>query len=443
MSVTKPNTRASWNLWPLLAVVLACSFILCDLFIVNSTYGIRERINTDLRLLDELEQLDASIGSLNQVHKNHRDLNNKEWLAEISAIRTGILDLEQGMPDEAAIQQLIPELYKVLRQSDSLHREARRVPPGSDLRSRNEAIMNVLTSRSSKLTANAVRDIRQERLDQGIAQLSERWNWVQVLLVIACLFAIVLTIAISRNKKLLETNLKKSSQLVTAKQELEVTNQELRETMLSKEEKEVMIKEIHHRVKNNLQIVKSLIRFQMYTVDDEVINEKFNECVNRVSAMALVHERTYLSKDLANINVKDYLDQLIQDLIYSYCVNFTVEQDIDIQVETLTVDTLVPLGLLINEVISNAFKHAFQGRESGKITVHIHGEEETGLIVRIGDNGVGLPSKEDWSNHESLGMDLIHTLTTQLDGNVTLEEGPGTMYRLSTRSADAGIQVRA
>ena len=443
MSMPRPHTNASWKIWPVVAITVASCFVLSDLVIVNSTHAIRERINTDLQLLDELEQLDASIVALNEIQKNHQDLNNKKWEAQTTNIRSGIIDLTVNMPNEDAIQQLVPELHQILHLSDSLHNKARRIPSGSELRKRNETIINVLTARSSKLTAKAAREIRQERLDNGIAELSDRWSWVQVLLVIASLFAIVLALVTGRNKKLLEVNLTKSAQLAAAKKGLEATNKELRETMLSKEEKEVMIKEIHHRVKNNLQIVKSLIRFQMYTIEDIAVNEKFNECVNRVSAMALVHERTYLSKDLANINVNAYLDQLIKDLIYSYSIAIPVDMDIDIQVETLTVDTLVPLGLLINEVISNSFKHAFKNRKNGKVIVHIHGVEETGLTIRIGDDGIGLPDKEQWSNHESLGMDLIHTLTTQLDGEVTLENGPGTIYQLTTRSADAGTQVRA
>jgi two-component sensor histidine kinase len=201
--------------------------------------------------------------------------------------------------------------------------------------------------------------------------------------------------------------------------------------MLSTEEKEVMLKEIHHRVKNNLQIVKSLIRFQMDQVQDPKTTELFNECVNRVSAMALVHEQTYLSKDLANIDVSSYLSHLTRDLCYAYTIDIKLDMDVRINIPTMSVDTLIPLGLIINEVISNSLKYAFKGRKQGTIIVHIDGDENS-LHMRLGDDGVGLPDRSKWERPNSLGMDLIHTLAGQLNTSVDLVPGPGTVYELVT-----------
>jgi two-component sensor histidine kinase len=152
--------------------------------------------------------------------------------------------------------------------------------------------------------------------------------------------------------------------------------------------------------------------------------------MTRVSAMALVHEQTYLSKDLANIDVSSYLNHLVRDLVYAYSVNKKLQMDIDIQVPTLGVDTLVPLGLMINEIISNSFKYAFEGREKGTIIVHLAGSEHEGLRMRIGDDGVGLKSRDGFHRPNSLGMDLIHTLAGQLDSDISLLDGPGTQYEL-------------
>lgn len=137
------------------------------------------------------------------------------------------------------------------------------------------------------------------------------------------------------------------------------------------------------------------------------MKELFNECINRVGAMALVHEQTYLSKDLANIDVKTYLESLVRDLIHAYAVGIRLKQDIDIQVRTLSVDTLVPMGLLINKMISNSFKYAFKGRSEGLLTVHLSGSEDGGLHLRIGDNGPGMPSRDKWDRPNSLGMELV------------------------------------
>ena len=212
--------------------------------------------------------------------------------------------------------------------------------------------------------------------------------------------------------------------------------------MRSKEEKEVLLKEVHHRVKNNLQIVRSLIRFQTDKVSDPRTMELFNECVNRVGAMALVHEQTYMSKDLANIDVGNYLNSLIRDLVSAYNIRLKLHMDVDIQVKTLGVDTLTPLGLLLNEVISNSFKHAFTGREEGTIIVHLSGTEEGGLHLRVGDDGVGIPDHGKWEKPNSLGMELIQTLAGQLNGTMDLQPGPGMVYEL--RSApEAEVRRRA
>ncbi|MCB0764598.1 MAG: sensor histidine kinase, partial [Flavobacteriales bacterium] len=186
----------------------------------------------------------------------------------------------------------------------------------------------------------------------------------------------------------------------------------------------------------NLQIVKSLIRFQMDQVKDPHTEELFNECVNRVSAMALVHEQTYLSKDLANIDVNSYLAHLTRDLCHAYTIDTKLELDIRINVPTLSVDTLIPLGLVINEIISNSLKYAFKGRKEGIIMVHLDGDQHSGLSMSIGDNGIGLPDRSRWDRPETLGMELIHTLAGQLDATVELAPGPGTVYRIVTISKE-------
>lgn len=296
----------------------------------------------------------------------------------------------------------------------------------------NEVVFDFIIQRAQSAIDRTTRRVHEQGLGTYTTTLSDRWNEAQLLLLAACLFAVVFAWLVGVSNKLLLESRLRSEQLDTAKQSLERTNQELRETMLSKEEKEVMIKEIHHRVKNNLQIVKSLIRFQMDQVNDPKTTELFNECVNRVSAMALVHEQTYLSKDLANIDVNSYLAHLTRDLCYAYAIDTELEMDIRINVPTMGVDTLIPLGLVLNEIISNSLKYAFKGRKKGTIIVHIDGDEQTGLHMRLGDDGVGLPDRSKWDRPNSLGMDLIHTLAGQLDTSVSLVAGPGTLYELVT-----------
>lgn len=143
-----------------------------------------------------------------------------------------------------------------------------------------------------------------------------------------------------------------------------------------KEEKEVLLKEIHHRVKNNLQVINSLIRLQCAYTDDQEALDLFDECQNRIISMALIHEKMYEAHDLNNINIKEYVSQLAGNLLRSYRLNQRINLDVEVFTEQLSLDTLVPLGLLLNELISNSLKHAFEGREEGTITVKLSKNEE-------------------------------------------------------------------
>ncbi len=399
---------SAWRKWPVLAALLAFCFITYGVNLMSRSRGEQASISREVRLLDALSRLGGELHRLEVVHRVDVNSGQRQWPRELEALRRQsrtICDEFRGLP---GVDDLLSDLEPSLAQADSLHHQAMpSVMPLADPRS-NEAVFQLMMGRAQKAVERNARAVHEQGLSAHSATLSRQWNEAQALLVAAL-------------------------QLEVTGRELTETNRVLRETMLSKEEKEVMIKEIHHRVKNNLQIVKSLIRFQMDQVKDPKTLELFNECVNRVSAMALVHEQTYLSKDLANIPVDGYLDSLVRDLVHAYSVNVKLNMDVDIRVRTLSVDALVPLGLLINEVISNSFKYAFEGRGTGTITVHINGSEQEGLHLIIGDDGVGLKSRDGFHRPNSLGMDLIHTLAGQLDGLMTLVDGPGTMYEMRPR----------
>ena len=197
-----------------------------------------------------------------------------------------------------------------------------------------------------------------------------------------------------------------------------------------KEEKEVLLKEIHHRVKNNLQVINSLIRLQCAYTEDREALELFDECQNRIISMALIHEKMYEAHDLSNINIQQYVTQLTQNLLRSYRLNQHINLDINVKIEHLSLDTLVPLGLLLNELISNTLKHAFEGRDSGEIAVHLKKNEKGLFELFVGDNGVGLKKDFSFKNSNSLGMELVATLADQLDGTIVRVERPGTYFRI-------------
>jgi two-component sensor histidine kinase/ligand-binding sensor domain-containing protein len=196
------------------------------------------------------------------------------------------------------------------------------------------------------------------------------------------------------------------------------------------EEKEILLKEIHHRVKNNLQVINSLINIQSSYVEDEKALSIFEECKNRIRTIALIHEKLYKSNDFKKINFNDYIVLLIQDLVQTYNVNKEIELKTDLQIEYFNLNTLVPLGLLLNEIVSNSLKYAFADVEKGIITITLLENGFNQFELVIGDNGKGYVGEPNNPGKSTLGLELIRILTDQLDGNIAKLNLPGTVYKL-------------
>ncbi|MCK4764528.1 MAG: PAS domain S-box protein [Candidatus Aminicenantes bacterium] len=201
----------------------------------------------------------------------------------------------------------------------------------------------------------------------------------------------------------------------------------------SLEEKEVLLKEIHHRVKNNLQIVSSLLSLQSGYIKDEKALQVFKNSRERVRTMALVHEELYRSRDLSKIDFREYINRLIQHLFDSYSLNpGQVQLKVKVQDVFLDVETTIPLGLIINELITNSLKYAFPGGRKGELHIYLGNSEdkEYDLELRIGDNGIGIPEGFDLRESESLGMVLVDTLVKQLRGKINYETGNGASFTI-------------
>jgi len=200
--------------------------------------------------------------------------------------------------------------------------------------------------------------------------------------------------------------------------------------LTSLKEKEILLKEIHHRVKNNLQIVISLLNLQSTYMTDEATLSAFKESQNRIKAMALVHEKLYLSADISRINLEDYIRFLGDSLLEFYGrkgkgVTFTP----DIRGILLDINTVIPVGLLINELVSNSLKYAFPGGRKGEISIAIHQKEHL-LTLVYKDNGVGIPTDFDWRNAKSMGLRLVIGLVNQLQGTIDLDRTAGTTFNI-------------
>ncbi len=206
----------------------------------------------------------------------------------------------------------------------------------------------------------------------------------------------------------------------------------------SLKEKIVLLREIHHRVKNNLQIVSSLLNLQAGYITDKKVLEILKESQNRIRSMALIHEKLYQSRDLDKINFSEYIQSLTKDLFRSYQSQLN---RINIRSEVgeifLEIDQSILCGLIINELISNAIKHAFKGKEKGEILVQLFQDGENYQII-VKDDGIGFPKDIDIENTDSLGLQLVTSLTVQMSGKIEINSDNGTSVKISFKGVSKG-----
>ncbi len=202
-------------------------------------------------------------------------------------------------------------------------------------------------------------------------------------------------------------------------------------------EKEILLKEIHHRVKNNLQIISSLLNLQSTHIRDPRALEVFKEGQGRVRSMALIHEKLYQSADLARVDFYEYISNLAAYLFRSYEVNSgAVKLNVESEDVLLGVDTAIPCGLIINELVSNSLKHAFPDGTGGSINIRLRPADAERLTLAVSDDGVGLPPDFDVRNTPSLGLQLVNTLARQLGGEVEVGGGEGAEFKITFRKGD-------
>lgn len=196
-------------------------------------------------------------------------------------------------------------------------------------------------------------------------------------------------------------------------------------------EKEVLLKEIHHRVKNNLQVICSLVGLQADSSQDETVRAVLSDVTDRVRSMALVHEKLYQSSDLSQIDFAEYARGLLGYLWRAHGnAAAVVRLTLDLELVALPIDTAVPCGLILNELAGNALKHAFPGRSEGEVTVSLRESVDGRICLCVDDNGVGLPAGLDWRQAQSLGLHLVQLLSRQLDAEVEYSGGEGTRFAL-------------
>ena len=217
---------------------------------------------------------------------------------------------------------------------------------------------------------------------------------------------------------------RKDEELIQANAALEIQNKEI---TAQHEHKQILLKEIHHRVKNNLQIISSLISLQLRTVDDEQIVTVLDESRRRVEAIALIHQKLYQDENITRVNFKFYLRDILRS---QQEMNPEVQCVLESEDVVLSLDIAVPLGLVVSELISNAFKHAFTGVEHPKLSINLLDEGNDHYILSVQDNGIGLPCDFDLKSDKSLGTEIIDALTSQINAQVEFFNEKGAVFRI-------------
>ena len=211
----------------------------------------------------------------------------------------------------------------------------------------------------------------------------------------------------------------------------DITDRKQAEEQISKslEEKEVLLQEIHHRVKNNMTVIMSLLKLQADRVKDKHYREMLGDSMGRIKTMALIHEKLYKAKDLAKVDFNDYLKDMINSMFMSYGLSsHKVALKTDVEDVAFGIDTAIPCGLIINELVSNSLKYAFPEAREGEIKVSLRRNDKAEVELTVSDNGVGMPEDVDFRKTDSLGLNLVNTLVGQLQGKIELYREKGTEF---------------
>jgi PAS domain S-box-containing protein len=215
----------------------------------------------------------------------------------------------------------------------------------------------------------------------------------------------------------------------------DITERKLAEEKIRKslEEKEVLLREIHHRVKNNMQIVSSLLMLQSHNIEDKKYKEMFVDSQTRIFSMGLIHEKLYQSESIAQINFKEYINGIVSNIFESYGLRSNIKFDIKAENIPIKIDYAVPCGLIVNELVTNSLKYGFPDERQGKIQILLKSDTTTNNIqLSISDDGIGIPKELDIRNTKSLGLHLVTALAEgQLHGTIILNRDNGTEFQIS------------
>ena len=354
-----------------------------------------------------------ALNALGTLHYNQNDLDKASYYSQKSLSLAKSIDSPFAITAAAA---LASKVYKSLKQWDKAFEM-------KELHIKMRDSVNNVESQKNVIRQQAKYEI--EKKEQALTLMATENELQEVKLnknkilinafIIALILTIILTINIYRGFK--------KKQLIN-----ELLEAQKAEISRKNEEKTAMLKEIHHRVKNNLGVVNSLLRLQSREIEDEKTLNMFKEAQKRVLSMALLHEKMYKSDDLAHIDIQEHIHLLASDLIKTYAVNKDIKLDISIKEIDIGLRTLVPLGLIINEIITNALKYAFNEKNNGCISLHIAPLDNDKFEMIIADDGSGYELKKESTG---LGSKLIQAFTKQLNGSMKRINESGTRFEFT------------
>ncbi|MEQ8908698.1 MAG: histidine kinase dimerization/phosphoacceptor domain -containing protein [Vicingaceae bacterium] len=197
-------------------------------------------------------------------------------------------------------------------------------------------------------------------------------------------------------------------------------------------EKETLLREIHHRVKNNLQVITSMLNLEFNHIEDsQKIQEAVTRSRNRINSMALIHTKLYQSNDLSSVNFGLYIKELVQSIYESFPMQKNIKQKFNCSPAFFQIDLSINLGLIINELVTNAFKHAFKGVKNGTLSIELVSVKKDEYQLTISDNGIGIKNRSKSGNAEGLGLEIVNALAEQIEANLSIDTSNGLSYKLS------------
>ncbi len=385
----------------------------------GNTALVKEYLAIIQELLTKMPSIQAETAYWQMIGELHQQ--EGKWQAAEAAFRKGIelTDKIENLERKANLTEALMRLFVAKHQEDSANVYFDRYAALKDRiisKDKAEALARMETefeiAKKESQIAKQELEIAQVHAD-SLQRTYER-NRLLVGVIILFLIAVGVGYSFWRSKKF--------NTLLSAK------NHELTE---ANEQKEALLKEIHHRVKNNLQTISSLLKLQARSTDDPIALTPLLEGQNRVESMALVHQKLYQTEDLREVHFQEYLEQLMDALSESYDgKSQQVETVVNAHDISMDIDNAIPLGLIVNELVTNAYKYAFQGKEKGSIRISLHKEKEAGYRLAVSDDGLGLPAGFSMESPHSLGMRLVKMFTRQLRGNLNWHSDSGAHFSI-------------